>query len=205
MDDDEISLHLADTDPALQQVGLLAAMDRFQLPLSKWLKAKGLTNLHDREDIISATILAVYHRAQQGKLDIDTSPKTILFNIAHNKWVDLMRKRKLALPNSDDYLGAVQDALWDSGASRLWHDLSVCGKTKAIFEDFLEDLALLPPRQVEVANALAILFGTNSDITVGNLCDAVEKMTGARPPLTSIKSAWAAVRERLRKRIEKEL
>ncbi len=205
MDDDEISLHLADSDPAIQQAGLLAAMERFKLPLSKWLESKGLTNVHDRQDIISETILAVYERAQQGKLDINTSPKNILFTIAHNKWVDLMRKRKLALPNSDDYLTAVQNALWDSGASSKWHELSMRGKTKEIFEDFLGDLSLLPPRQVEVANALAILFGTNSEITVGNLCDAVEKMTGNRPPLTSIKSAWAAVREKLRIRIEKEL
>lgn len=205
MDDDEISLHLADANPAYQEAGLRAAIERFKHPLLLFLKSKGLSNHHDLEEILSDTFIAIHRCAQSGKLDLETSPKNLIFTIAKNKWIDRIRRQSLQAANDDKYLQEVSNALLDSGASQQWYDLRMRSKTREIFDDFLKEIPHLPARQAQVVNALALLFGAKSAINVTNLRDVIQQMAGETPPLPSIKSAWDAVRQKLRDRIEQDL
>lgn len=206
MDDDEISLHLVDSDPALRSIGLEAAMERYRLPLLRRVHGYGITDHHEASEVVADAFLEIHHRGQQGTLNLKLKLVTLLFTVARNKAIDILRKRKVRLPSSDCYTATIKDKLNESDAILEWGALRRRGKAQEILDDFLCDLGLMTRLQREVAHALALLFSTNSAINDTNLRDAVAQLTGRPPPpLPSVKTAWSAVRKKLKERIQADL
>lgn len=206
MDDDEISLHLADSDPSLRSIGFEAALERYKLPLLHRVHGYGITDPHEASEVVADAFLEIHHRGQHGTLNLKLKLVTLLFTVARNKAIDILRKRKVRLPSSDCYTAAITDKLNESNAILEWGALRRRGKAQEILDDFLLELGSMTRLQREVAHALALLFSTNSAINDTNLRDAVAQLTGRPPPpLPSVKTAWSAVRKKLKERIQADL
>lgn len=206
MDDDEISLHLADSDPALRSIGLEAAMERYNLPLLRRAHGYGITDPHDASEVVADAFIEIHRRGQHGTLNLKLKLVTLLFTVVRNKSIDILRKRKVCLPSSGCYSAAITDKLNESNAILEWSALRRRGKAQEILDDFLRDLGSMTRLQREVAHALALLVSTNSAINDTNLRDAVAQLTGRPPPpLPSVKTAWSAVRKKLKERLQADL
>jgi DNA-directed RNA polymerase specialized sigma24 family protein len=206
MDDDELSLHLADPDPLLQAKGIHEARSRYEKALRLMLIRKhGITDVGDQDEIICEALHAIYCRAQEGNIDLSTPPKAILFRITHNKAVDLIRKRARRIPTASETDQATQEVLNANFADIEWHSLERRGLAKEILDQFILEIPGMPERQAQVARAIPLLFGLNSNFTANDIRDAIEYLSGDLPPLASVKTAWNEVRKKLRLLIPKDL
>ena len=203
MDDDDISLLLAEPDVASRQAAFDAVVGRFWKPMCSWLqREQGIRNYADQEDIV-LQVLKEFHGKALGGVSLNGPPfNALLFTILKRRGIDHIRKRATkargAAAYEDYLLNETRSILAREGASVAWIGLTTDGSAQAIMEDFRSAIPELPPQQDAAARAVALLVDSHSHLTLENIRDAMQTITGTPVTTPSAKSAWTAVRAKFR-------
>ncbi|HWB01925.1 MAG TPA: hypothetical protein VG796_02805 [Verrucomicrobiales bacterium] len=205
MDDDDISLLLAEPDVASRQAAFDAAVLRYWKQLRAFLHTSmGMRDPDDQGNVISKTFLKLHSYAvATHEFHLDGPPViALLRQIARNTALDLYRSRRAEMRGAaayEDYvLNEILPLLRQEGVSSEWQQLSSRGATAEIMDRFREAVCNLPPQQDAAARAVAMLCDSHSQLNNENIRDAMQAITGKPVTLPAAKSAWNAVRAKMR-------
>jgi len=203
MDDDDISLLLAEPDAASRQAAFDAVVGKFWKPMCSWLqREQGIRDHADQEDIVTQVLKEFHGKAMLGVSLNGPTFVALLFTILKCRGIDHLRRRAAkargAAAYEDYLLNETLSVLRREGASVSWIGLTTDGSAKALMEDFRSAVPDLPPQQDAAARAVALLVDSHSQLTLENIRDAMQSITGTPITIPSAKSAWTAVRAKFR-------
>lgn len=202
MDDDDISLLLAEPDAASRQAAFDAVVAKYWKPMCCFLGGQGIYNQADQEDIVSRAFEQFLKHAQNGISLEGQSFRQLLFTIVKRRGVDYIRRsgvqRRGAEAYEDYVINETRTILRNEDASVAWLGLTSDGTATTIMEEFRDAVPQLPKQQEAAARAVAMLLASDAPLSVECIRDAMQSITGMPVTLPSAKSAWSAVRAKFR-------
>ncbi len=146
LDDEELILMLCmpgdEADEALRQIH-----KKYGGNLFGYLKGWGALP-EDCHDLIHAVYFRIWSKAQNDNLNIDSNLKGLLVKIAHDTWVDFVRKRSRENEriSSDNYIIMCEEAARESKSG-----LKAMDRAEFVLNEFLGWLHTLPTKQQQIA------------------------------------------------------
>lgn len=198
MDDDDISLLLAEPDAPSRQSALLAIEEKHWAPMCCWLaREQGITDPHAQEDIVSEALRQFREFTAKGFSLNGPSYRAALYLILKRRGLDHLRNRRVRRKGAAAYEDYLKHEIHPT-LHRENLDFAVFSRVGAILEEFRAAVPSLPPKQEAVARALAMLLETNSQLNEENIREAMQAFLKEPITLPSAKSAWAALRAKMR-------
>jgi DNA-directed RNA polymerase specialized sigma24 family protein len=202
MDDDDISLLLAEPDEASRQEAFDAVFGKYWKPMCFLLNEQGITNHADQEDIVSESFEDFLKHAQNGISLEGPHFRQLLFTIVKRRGIDHLRssgaRRRGAEAYEDYLLNETRTLLRREDASTAWLGFAQNGKALAMMEDFRAAVPTFPRQQEAAARAVALLVAKDFPLELEDIRDAMAAITGVPVTLPAAKSAWSAVRAKFR-------
>lgn len=202
MDDDDISLLLAEPDEASRQDAFDAIVVKYWKPLCCFLNEQGITNPPDQEDIVSESFEDFLKHAQNGISLDGPNFRQLLFAIVKRRGIDHLRRpgaRRRGAEAYEDYvINETRTLLRRGDASTAWLGLTQNGIAMAMMEDFRAAVPKLPRQQEAAARAVSLLVAKDFPLELEDIRDAMAAIAGVPVTLPAAKSAWSAVKAKFR-------
>lgn len=201
IDEDEMKLLLIGSDSERAR-GVTLMHDHYAKPLWSYVLRKfpGLRN--DIGGIVDETLIAVWKMAENNTLELNGSLAQLLFKIARNKAVDILRaNRRRFVQTTDEDLFEVADRLAETEVGAYWRKVAAAHEAKDIQQKFLFFIDSLPPVQRAVAEVMAENFP--DELGQEETTNEIYKRTGERPTVASVKRARAVIREKFKDYVSK--
>jgi len=150
-----VRLGLLGSPPEREQaIDLL--FSRFQRPVMKFL-ADRFTDLDadDRASALHDAFAAVYSKAEDGTLDVDSPLHSLLFTVANRKAIDLRRRASCRIRADVELTEEVGDYLVGTETGRDWSLAVVLGRTTEAIGEFRQFVTSLKGQQKRVASVMA--------------------------------------------------
>jgi len=155
MDDDELSLLLAEPDVASRQAAYDAIVKQYWKPMCCYLGDQGIREHADQEDIVVVSFNEFHRQAKEGIPLGEHTFRQLLFTIVKRRGIDHLRRcggQCRGAEAYEDYVVTDTRALLRrEDASVAWIGLTTDGSAAAIMEDFRTAVPTLPPQQEAAA------------------------------------------------------
>ena len=200
MDEEEIRLLLMEDDQELAGKALAALLDEHRVRLRVMIRAKfAYFSESEIVDVFYETFRSLRTDLEAKKIDLNKPLPPLLYCVAYRRAQDLHRKRSAAKRNQIDYYADMAVILAEEGFSAQWSAMVRSGTAPQILEEFALLLPTLPRRQAAIAQAIKDAFP--AALSLEELCEEVEKLTGERISIPAAKSARDEVRKKMRDRL----
>jgi len=195
IDDEDIRILLMEDDPKTRQKAILDLYDRVAPAVTAYLRRTFFAfSDHHFEQVLNDTFIQLFKKIEAGEVDLEQPLKNLLLTIVIRRAKDLRRKLRGKRQPDVDYVEDVAATLGSSSASYDWKMRAARGEAKEIVEEFQLLIPTLPRVQRIVAEAMAGSFPIG--LSLEELCDEVEHLTGTRPSIPSVKDARKHVRRK---------
>jgi DNA-directed RNA polymerase specialized sigma24 family protein len=174
----------------------------FRLRLARYIKRVSWGTLEPNElaDVVQDTLIAVWENVSEPGFD-NKAPLRIVYTIARNKAIDL-RRRKTRSRSAPDQEAVNKYAAADLSGTRLGLNWKLMDPIeRAEFDTALFEIVCgLPKRQRMVAETFFEIFPELRERgKFKPLADALGRRTGKTEDVVSVKSAWQAAREKIKR------
>ena len=198
--DEEIRLLLMEDDRDLQTKGLDQLLKLHQTRICRFVR--GLYPYFGESELVDVLYelwRSLKKMLDERRVDLEKPISPLLFRIATFRAHDLHRRLTAAKRHDEQYLTDMAVIIAEEGYSPHWGSVVKNGTSAQIIEEFARLLTTLPRRQATVAQAIADAFP--NALSLDEICDAVEAMTGERITLAAAKSARDELRIKMREKL----
>lgn len=193
INDEDIRLLFMEGDPKIHQRALMDLYDRTAPAIIGYLRKNFFSfDDHQLEQVVGEAFIQLSGQIEEGAVDLEQPLKNFLLKIVFRRATDLRRRLTRKRQPGIDFMDDVSNALLKSGASLDWKRRVRSREAVEIVEQFEALIPTLPRVQRVVAEAIANAFPIN--LSLEELCDEVESLTGTRPTVPSVKDARKQVR-----------
>jgi len=198
--DEEIRLLLMEDDQDLQTKGLDQLLKLHQTRICRFVQGV-YPYFRESElvDVLYELCRSLKKMLDEKRVDLERPISPLLFQIAKCRAHDLHRRLTAAKRHDEKYLTDMAVIIAEEGYSPHWRNLVRNGTSAQIMEEFASLLTTLPRRQAAVAQAMVDAFPNT--LSLEEICDAVEAMTGERITIAAAKSARDEVRAKMREKL----
>ncbi len=198
--DEEIRLLLMENDQDLQTKGLDQLLKLHQTRICRFVQGV-FPYFRESElvDVLYELCRSLKKMLDEKRVDLEKPISPLLFQIAKCRAHDLHRRLTAAKRHDERYLTDMAVIIAEEGYSPHWRNLVRNGTSAQIMEEFAWLQTILPRRQSAVAQAMADAFPNS--LSLEEICDAVEAMTGERITLAAAKSARDELRTKMSERL----
>lgn len=198
--DEEIRLLLMEDDQDSQTKGLDQLLKLHQMRICRFVQ-RVFPYFRESElvDVLYDLCRTLKKMLDEKRVNFEKPIGPLLFQIAKRRAQDLHRRLTKAKHDDEQYLTDIAVIIAEEGYSPHWRNLVRNGTSVQIMEEFAQLLTTLPRRQAAVAQAIADALPTA--LSLEEICDAVEHMTGERITIAAAKSARDEVRVKMREKL----
>jgi RNA polymerase sigma factor (sigma-70 family) len=192
---------LGSDDERLQAFELLFA--EFKEPLMAYIdKSIPFIRAASAADAVQLTFIALWKKVSDGTFNPEGSLRSLLFTMARNKAIDLLRAGSHYTHLDDEFLAGTTENIKDTNVGEAWRRAQQMGVAAEISAEFKKFVPSLPPKQKLVATVMADFLPDWLDDK--GIADELLRRAGNVVPVVEVKGAKEALTKKFRDLLAKK-
>jgi len=153
-------------------------------------------------DAVQLAFVALWAKITDGSFNPQGSLRSLLFTIARNKAIDLLRAGSRYTRIDDDFLTGSSENLRDTKVGEAWKRAQKMGLAKEISTEFRKFVPTLSPKQKLVASVMADFLPDWLDDR--GIAEELFRRTGNVVPVVEVKGAKEALTKKFKELLAKK-
>jgi RNA polymerase sigma factor (sigma-70 family) len=153
-------------------------------------------------DAVQLAFIALWEKVMNGSFNPQGSLRSLLFTMARNKAIDLLRTGSRYTHIDDEFLKDSTENLKDTKVGEAWKRAQKMAVATEICKEFKQFVATLPPKQRAVASVMADFLPDWLDDR--GIANELFCRTGEIVPAVEVKGAKQALTKKFRELLEKK-